>query len=121
MHISRLNEGIEKKLNKEKCFLLLGLSKNFKKKTKKEIELKKNIIWYYYYIWDYSKKVREAGADLGCLAPRISFCPYFLQLWPSSSGPSASGPDPSLATLVHLGCAFLQELNRILSQSQNCV
>lgn len=51
---------------------------------------------------------------LGYLAPRMSFCPYFLQLNPSSRGPSGPGPRDICTCFVHLGNVFLQQNSKII-------
>ena len=45
--------------------------------------------------------------NLGYFAPRISFCPYFLQLKPSLRGPSKAVLGVTWTSCVHLGRVFL--------------
>lgn len=54
---------------------------------------------------------RELLTDLGNLAPRISFCPYFLQLYPSSKDPSSPVLEQIFTCSVHLGMVFLHATN----------
>jgi hypothetical protein len=53
-----------------------------------------------------SEKIRKKNTNLGCLAPRISFWPYFLQLWPSSAGTSL--PAAELTLSFNFSVIFLQ-------------
>ena len=55
------------------------------------------------------------GADLGYLAPKMSFCPYFLQLSPSSSA-AASCTDAARSCLLTHGVPFL----RYNTERSNC-
>ena len=61
-------------------------------------------------------------SHLGYLAPRMSFSPYFIQLFPSSGGPSRLGPEETRTCSDHFGCIFLQYKHvfiRIMWESMN--
>ena len=59
-------------------------------------------------------------ADLGYLAPRMSFCPYFLQLSPSSSA-AASCTDAARSCLLTHGVSFLRYTHRSDCQVMLCL
>lgn len=54
---------------------------------------------------------KELQSNLGNLALRISFWPYFLQLYPSSNDPSSPLLEQIFTCSVHLGMVFLHSTN----------
>ena len=64
--------------------------------------------------WSY-----EVAAYLGKLAPKISFCPYFLQLCPSSTWPSRPLAEQTRTLSLHFGNVFLQTNIRKLRSLSN--